>query len=351
MSRLIDQVEFVIGVDTHKDSHTAALLSAQGVKLATLQAHADTHGYEQLLTFASTHAAGPRLWAIEGTGSYGRGLTHHLLARHEQVAEVDRPRRPARHNGAKSDALDAVRAARELLTRERLTEPRQAAEREALRVLLRTREGATQSYRNALCQLKALIVTAPDSLRAALRSLSTLTLLRHCARLRTATTASIEYRATALALQSIARRALSLHQEARTLEAHLRELTQPQAPELLAQPGIGALTAAQILCAWSHPHRLHSEAAFACLAGTAPLPASSGQTIRHRLSRRGDRRLNWALEMIVRCRLAHHQETRAYAARRRAEGKSTREIRRCLKRYLARRLYHLLEHSNPLDRS
>lgn len=346
MSRLIDQMQFVIGVDTHKDSHTAAILSTRGVQLATVQVHADARGYEQLLTFAARHAAGPRLWAIEGTGSYGRGLTRHLLARHEQVTEVDRPRRPARRNGAKSDALDAVRAAREVLTGERLTEPRQAAEREALRVLLRAYESATQSYRNALCQLKALIVTAPEALRAPLRALSTRALLKHCARLRTSTPTSIESHATALALQSIARRAWRLDLEARTLAAHLEALTRQQSPQLLAQPGIAALTSAEILCAWSHPHRLRSEAAFACLAGTAPLPASSGQTVRYRLSRRGDRRLNWALEMIVRCRLAHHPETRAYAARRRAQGKNSREIRRCLKRYLARRLYRLLEHSN-----
>lgn len=351
MSRLIDNVEFVIGVDTHRDTHSAAVLSVLGERRACTQIATDSDGYRKLLAFAAQQAPGRRLWAIEGTGSYGRALTQQLLAAAEPVVEVDRPRRPRPRNGAKSDALDAVRAARAVLNHEPLTQPRQAGAREALRVLLRTRAGAAQSSRNALCQLRALLVTAPEPLRAQLRSLSPMSLLKHCARLPPAPRAAIEDRTTRLALRSLAQRILCLQREAHELESHLRTLMGQYAPQLLTQPGIAALTGAEILCAWSHPHRLHSEAAFACLAGAAPLPASSGQTVRHRLSRRGDRRLNRALELIVRSRLAHHGETRAYARRRRAEGKNPREIRRCLKRYLARRLYHLLERSKPLDRS
>ncbi len=169
--------------------------------------------------------------------------------------------------------------------------------------------------------------------------------LTSCARLRTSPSQSAEHRCTVMALRSTARRALVLQAEADDLETELERLVVRVAPELLSQPGIGAVTAAQILCSWSHAGRLRSEAAFAALGGAAPIPATSGQTVRHRLNRGGDRQLNRALHTIVLSRLAHHEETRAYAARRRAEGRTPREIKRCLKRHLSRRLFKLLEAS------
>jgi transposase len=306
---------------------------------------ADVRGYERLLRFALERAPGRRVWAIEGTGSFGAGLTSFLLERAERVVEVDRPARPARRDGAKSDQLDAARAAREALARQHLAQPRRRGDREALRVLLTTRQGAILARTQTVGQLKGLIINAPDQLRQQVRGLTTNEQLRRCARLRTNPSHSTEHRATIISLRSTARRALALGGEAAQLESELDQLVQALAPTLLAEPGVGVITAAQLLSAWSHPGRFRSEAAFASLAGTAPIPASSGQTVRHRLNRGGDRQLNRALHTIVISRLGHHPETKRYAARRTAEGKTPREIRRCLKRHLARRLYRILEAS------
>jgi transposase len=338
-----DQVDMVLGVDTHQKAHAAAVVTPTGGVLAHLTVPADAVGYRRLLAFARQQAASRRLWAIEGTGSFGAGLTTFLLEHGEWVVEIDRPARPARRNGAKSDELDAVRAAREALAREHLAQPRRRGEREAIRVLVATRESAVRARTKAICHLKALVVNAPENLRHALRKLSTDELLDRCARLRTYTYHSTEYRFTVIALRLTARRALALEAEAADLESQLEVLVQQVAPQLLAEPGVGAISAAQVLCAWSHPGRIRSEAAFASLAGVAPIPASSGQIQRHRLNRGGDRQLNRALHTIVLSRLRHHAETKAYLERRAAEGKTLREIKRCLKRHLARRLFKLLE--------
>lgn len=343
MPKLSEQIDFVVGVDTHKASHTAAVVSPQGAELATRTLPADAFGYRCLLAFARRHAAGRRVWAVEGSGSFGSGLTTYLLEHSEWVVEVDRPKRPARRNGAKSDDLDATRAAREALSRKHLAQPRRRGVREAIRVLQRTRQAAIRARSRAICQLKALVVTAPERLRDQLRRFDTSTLLARSARLRTHPSHSTEHRATVTALRATARRALALEAEANDLESQIEVLVQQVAAPLLAEPGVGPLTAAEILCAWSHRGRLRTEAAFAALAGAAPIPASSGQITRHRLNRGGDRRLNCALHTIVLSRLACHEETKRYAARRAQEGKSRREVRRCLKRFLARRLFRLLE--------
>lgn len=343
MPKLSEQVDFVVGVDTHKASHTAAIVNPQGAELVTTTLPADAFGYRRLLAFAEKHATGSRVWAIEGSGSFGSGLTAYLLERSEWVVEVDRPKRPARRNGAKSDELDATRAAREALSRKHLAQPRRRGVREAIRVLQRTRQGAVNARSRAICHLKALVVTASEPLRNQLRRFDTDTLLARTARLRTHPSHSTEHRATITALRATARRALALEAEANDLESQIEVLVRDLAAPLLDEPGVGTLTGAEVLCAWSHPGRLRSEAAFAALAGAAPIPASSGQVTRHRLNRGGDRRLNCALHIIVLSRLAFHEETKQYAARRAREGKSDREIRRCLKRYVARRLFRLLE--------
>ena len=337
--------DVVIGVDTHKHTHTGAVVNALGAEVAILACRANEAGYGRLLRLAQAHTTmGTRRWAIEGTGSYGRGLTNYLLEHGEVVVEIDRPARPARRNGAKSDALDATRAAREALARRHTTQPRRRGAREALRVLLRTRKSAVKASSQAVCHLKSLIVTAPMPLRQRLDGLTTTdALVTTCARLRGSAKHDDEYRATVLVLRSIARRIQALDQEVETLEAELHALIQRIAPELLAEPGVGPISGAELLCAWSHRGRLRSEAAFAMLAGVAPIPASSGQTTRHRLNRGGDRHLNNALYIIARSRLTYHEETQRYAARRKAEGKTPREIRRCVQRALARRLFKLLE--------
>jgi transposase len=340
---LADQVDHVIGIDTHRDQHAVAVCNTAGGVVAEVVVAADVFGYRRLLRCAAEVAPGRRVWAIEGTGSFGAGLTAFLLEREEWVVEVDRPARPARRNRSKTDALDAARAAREALARDHLAQPRRRGPREAMRVLLATREGAVVAKRQAISQLKALIVNAPEPLRQQLRMLNTSDQLRRCARMRTRLSQSVEQRSTVIALRSTAQRAIALETEAATLEAELGHLVRKAAATLLDEPGVGVITAAQLLTAWSHRGRFRSEAAFAALAGTAPIPASSGQIVRYRLNRGGDRQLNRALHTIALSRLAHHAETKRYAARRAAEGKTPREIKRCLKRHLARRLYRVLE--------
>jgi transposase len=270
-------------------------------------------------------------------------LTRFLVERGEWVVEIDRPKRPRGRHGAKSDVLDAVRAGREALARDHLTTPRQRGHREALRVLHTTRAGIVQAGADARRQLKALIVTAPEPLRDRLRGRPWRQQLGACAGLVSALTDPVEHRATVRALRLTAQRALAARQEAKQLEAELRLLVMAVAPALLTEPGIGPITAAQLLISWSHAGQFRSEAAFAMLAGAAPVEASSGQVVRYRLNRGGDRQLNRALHTIVMLRQVHYGPTRAYTSRRIAQGKSQREIRRCLKRSLARQLYRLLE--------
>ena len=347
---LAGTVEFVIGVDTHRDSHTAAILqAATGGVIEQLTVPTDAFGYRRLKAFADQHAAGARVWAIEGTGSYGAGLTSALLEHGEWVVEIDRPARPARRDGAKSDELDAVRAAREALSREHLAAPRARGDREALRVLMAARQGAVVARTKAIGQLKALIVNAPQALRDQLRRSSTDEQLQRCARLRTLPSHSIEHRARIRALRGTARRALALEAEAAEYETELEQLVVAICPVLLEQPGIGTITAAQFLISWSHAGRVRSEAAFASLGGAAPIPASSGATVRHRLNRSGDRQLNRALHTVTLSRLRIHPPTKAYAARRTNEGKTPREIKRCLKRAIAREAYRLMNaHASPV---
>lgn len=340
---LAGAVQYVIGVDTHRDTHTAAVVeAATGGVVDQLTVPTDAFGYRRLVSFADAHANGRRVWAIEGTGSYGSGLTTSLLEHGEWVIEIDRPARPARRDGAKSDDLDAIRAAREALAREHLAAPRARGDREALRVLTTARQGAVVARTKAIGQLKALIVNAPQSLRDQLRRGTTNAQLQRCSRLRTLPTHSIEHRATIRADRGTARRALALEAEAGEYETELEQLVVAICPVLLDQPGTGTITAAQFLTSWSHCGRIRSEAAFASLGGAAPIPASSGATTRYRLNRAGDRQLNRALHTVALSRLRIHEPTKGYAARRTQEGKTSREIKRCLKRAIAREVYRLM---------
>lgn len=341
---LAGAVGYVISVDTHRDTHTAAVVeAATGAVVQQLTVPTDAFGYRRLISFAAAHATAARVWAIEGTGSYGAGLTTSLLEHGEWVVEIDRPARPARRDGAQSDDLDAIRAAREALSREHLAAPRARGDREALRVLTAARHGAVVARTKAIGQLKALIVNAPQSLRDQLRRGTTDEQLQRCSRLRTMPSHSIEHRATIRAIRGTARRALALEAEATEYETELEQLVVAICPVLLDQPGIGTITAAQFLISWSHPGRIRSEAAFASLAGAAPIPASSGATTRYRLNRAGDRQLNRALYTVALSRLRIHQPTQAYAAKCTQQGRTAREIKRCLKRAIAREVYRLME--------
>jgi transposase len=342
---LADELDFVVGVDPHRDSHAIGVLEIRtGAVVFETTVRADSGGYADALRLAERHAPGRRAFAVEGTGSFGAGLTRFLLGRGERVYEVGRLRRE-RRSGGKTDALDALRAARSVLGQKRPAQPRSGGEREALRALMAAREGAVNAKRAGLCQLRDLLVTAPEPLRSELRPLTRTRLLSRLASTRPEARRDSELRGTLLALRSVARRLQALTYEERQLAREIELLTRRLAPQLLEQPGIGPLLAAQVVLSWSHQGRIANEAAFARLAGTAPIPASSGQTVRHRLDRSGDRKLNRALHLILVTRRRTHPPTIDYIERRIAEGKTRREASRCLKRYLARSLYRLLE--NP----
>jgi transposase len=366
--KLAEVVDVVIGVDTHVETHSAGLVDAgTGGACEEITVEATEEGYAELLAFADEAAeehGALRVWAIEGTGSHGRGLTTYLLAAGEFVVELDRPERAKRRGGVKSDPADAIRAAREALARaqmsdvRRLGAPRGAGQnrehadiRQALVTRTAARRSAVQAAGDARRQLFSAVLTAPEPLRARLRGLKATALITTAAKLSRTTrwaTTDLETIHTVACLRTLGRRILDLQAEAAEHELAIRQLVQAWRPDVLAQHGIGPITAAVILCAWSHTGRLHSEAAFAKLAGTSPIEATSGQIhTRHRLNPYGDRRLNCALHTIVITRQRHHEATRAYIDRRTSEGKTPREIRRCLKRYLARDIYRLLEHQNP----
>jgi transposase len=341
---LADELDYVLGVDTHRDEHVLAVVTAPaGGVVAGAAAATNGRGYRELLRVAARHAPGRRAWAIEGSGSYGAGLARFLSEHGEAVLEVSRALRPERRLAGKNDTLDAVRIARAALASETLALPRAGERREAMRLLLIARRSAVDVRREALTQLRAVIVTAPEPLREQLRRLSLGKLLDRCSRLRRSARPAPDELAVRLVLRSLARRVLAATSEADQLEREILAHVRALAPALLDEPGIGPIVAAQLIIAWSHHGRLRSEACFARLAGVAPIPASSGQTQRHRLSRGGDRQLNRALHTIVLHRRHHDPATRDYIARRIAEGKTAREATRLLKRYLARHLYRLLE--------
>jgi transposase len=341
---LAEQTDYVIGVDTHRDRHSAAILTGTGALVVESSESADCSGYKSLLAWARRFANGQRVWAIEGSGSYGAGLTRFLAEHDERVVEIGRRVRRDGGTRAKSDPLDAIEAAREALARPQQAAPRLSGNREALRVLVTTREGAVLARTAAINQLRALIVAAPEPLRTTLRGLAFAELITRCTRLRPGARDATT-RASSLALRSTAKRIATLSLGARQLRREIAQLVEAIAPALLAEPGVGPISAARILIAWSHRGRFRSEAGFAMLAGASPIPASSGQTIRHRLNRGGDRQLNRALHTIALARRTTHRPTRDYIDRRTREGKTPREINRCLKRYVARHLYRLLERS------
>lgn len=344
MSMLAELVEVVIGVDTHSQTHTAAVLDARsGGVLARATVTADPDGYAELVAVADQHS-GLRAWAMEGAGGYGAGLARHLAGADELVVELDRPKRPARRAGAKSDPIDAERAARDALARTRLTQPKTGAQRAALQMRLTARRAAVEAATAAQRQLLAMVITAPEKVRARFRGQSTRAAIITAAQLRPgASKADIESLTALTVLHDLARRIRFLEAEASGHEKAIRAIVRSWRPDLLELVGVGPIVAATVLTAWSHPGRCRNDAAFAMLAGVAPIPASSGKTVRYRLNRSGDRQLNRVLHTVTLTRLQRDDRTRAYADRRRAEGRTDREIKRCLKRYIARELYRRLE--------
>ncbi len=334
--------EVILGVDTHEREHVAALIDELGRPIATRSFLANAHGYRQLLSWARER--GPVIRAgVEGTGSFGAGLVRFLDHQDIKVIEVTRPNRRARRHLGKTDTIDAETAARMVLSGEATATPkRRDGPVEAIRVLQVARRSAIKARTQAGQQIRSLIVTAPAELNSALADLSVKRQVERCARLRPGSRDGAAA-STERALRSLARRWQQLDAEVDELERELYTLVKTAAPRLLAEPGVGPDTAGKLLViASDNVERLRSDAAFAALCGVSPIEASSGKTRRHRLNKGGDRQGNNALWTIANNRLMHHPETRAYATRRTTEGLSRREILRCLKRHLARRLYRLI---------
>ena len=331
-----------VGVDTHKDTHVAAARDQLGRRLGTTQVPASSAGYAQLLAWA--HALGEvAAWGVEGTGSYGAGLARFLAGHGQRVVEVNRPDRQARRRRGKSDAVDADAAARAVQAGEATGVPKaQDGVVEMLRALRAARQTAVKARTQAINALKGLLVTAPAELREQLGGLPTGRLVGAAAELEVGTLTT-PTAAVRLALRGLGQRYQHLDAEIALLTEQLDALTAGHAPKLRDLHGVGPdCAAALLIAAGDNPRRLHSEAAFAALCGTSPVEASSGKTRRHRLNRGGDRQANAALHRVVVVRLRWHQPTRDYATRRTTQGKTSKEILRCLKRYVAREVFAVL---------
>jgi transposase len=339
--------EVVGGVDTHADTHTVAALDQVGGLLGVAMFPATAAGYRDLYDWLAGHGPVGRV-GVEGTGSYGAGLTRQLWAAGIEVVEVNRPDRAARRAKGKSDPVDAENAARAVLAGTATGTPKaRDGLVEAIRALHVARRGAIKARTAAHNEMTGLLVTAPEPIRAAVKPLKKAKRIRAAAGYRPGPVTDPTY-AVKTALRSLARRVQALDAEIAALDADLHALTALAAPQLVAEFGVATDTAAQLLItAGGNPDRLTSEASFAAVCGTQPIPASSGKTTRHRLNRGGDRQANRALHAVVLTRMRHHAPTRAYVARHKAEGKTTQEIMRKLKRYLARRIYHLLTSGQP----
>jgi transposase len=336
-------VEVVLGVDTHLDFHVAVALDELGRRLGDLTVPTTAKGYDSLVSWAEGFGT-VRSAGLEGTGSYGAGLAHHLKAKGVEVLEVERPKRRHLRRKGKSDPIDAEAAARSVLAGDTAGEPKSGDGRvESIRTLRAVRRSAVKARTQAANQLRGLVVTAPEGLRQRLRGLSTKVLASRAVRFRPGDRPVSPEEAMRFALRSAARRYRSLSEEIAQLDAQLAQLVAEVAPDLVALPGVGTDHAATLLMvAGDNPQRLRSEASFASLCGVSPVEASSGKVVRHRLNRGGNRDANRALHLICVVRMRVDERTRRYITRRTAEGKSKREIMRCLKRYVAREVYRIV---------
>jgi transposase len=343
MTTLTDlRTDVVGGVDTHGEVHVAAVLDERGRLLATASFATTAAGNRQLLGWLRGYGEVARV-GVEGTGSWGAGLCRYLVGEGVDVVEVDRPNRQDRRRRGKSDTIDAEAAARAALNGSASGSPKSGdGDVEAIRALRVVRRSAMRGRIQALHQLRALCSTAPQELRDQLRGLGRNELVHTCMRLRVADAATPST-AAKFAMRELARRVGVFEDELARLDTQLAPLVARACPQLLGLRGVGPDSAAILLVtAGDNSRRLCSEASFAKLCGVAPLEASSGRVRRHRLNRGGDRQANHALWRIVLVRMHCDPRTRVYVARRRAEGLSTQEIMRCLKRYVAREIYRVL---------
>lgn len=331
------------GVDTHLDMHVAAAVDHLGGVIATESFPTTASGYRRLLRWLRAH--GPiHAVGVEGTGSYGSALARHLAEHDVTVIEVARPNRQVRRRHGKTDVIDAIAAARAVLSGEASATPKtHNGPVEALRLLKIVQRSATKARTQSINQLRNVVATAPDELRGRLRELKTTDLIATCAAFRVRADDDNLLAITRLTLRELARRIEHLDEQLERTNTRLRRITTAVAPDLVAIKGVGPDVASTILVsAGDNPHRLRNERSFAALAGSNPIPASSGKTNRHRLNRGGDRQLNAALWRIAIVRLGQDQRTRHYLERRVTEGKSKLEAIRCIKRYLAREVFAAL---------
>lgn len=345
------EIYVTAGADTHRDTHMVAALDQRGAQLGVREFATDSAGHDEILGWLESFGTIDRI-GVEGTGTYGAGLCRFLQRHDLDVVEVTRSDRQERRSHGKSDPVDAVAAARSAQSGRAVARPKtRTGSVEAIRSLRLVRRSATRDRTGAINQMRALVVTAPDEIREEFRGLTVRKLVARAARLRPGdpTTAA---GATKFAMRELARRIKSLDAQLTDINAILGPLVASTAPGLVARHGIGTDTAATLLVtAGDNPERLRSEASFAHLCASAPIDASSGLIKRKRLNPRGDRQANEALWRIVLVRMSTEPRTRAYVARRTLEGKSKREIMRCLKRYVAREVFRdLNEIVQPLDR-
>lgn len=333
--------QYWAGVDTHADTHTIALLDPLGRTIATATHPAGPDGYDALVAALGEPALCLGI-GVEGTNSYGAGLTRRLLEAGFPVAEVLRPARTVRRRDGKSDPIDAVEAARALAAGQGGATPKGAAGwTEALRVLTVARDRLVESMTALSNSARSLLVTAPEAMRERHRNTPTPALMAALAALRPA--GDVAGRALGEALRAQGRAWRRMEAQAGTLLESMTAILEAHARPLLDMAGVGPVTAARILAATGDPGRIHGQAALAKLFGACPIPASSGRTVRHRLNRGGNRQGNRALHQIAIVRLAHHQPTKDYADRRRGDGKTRAETIRCIKRHLVREVWQALK--------
>jgi transposase len=331
------------GVDTHADTHVAAAIDSNGGMLGIESFPADLAGFEALLGWLTSFGE-VSLVGVEGTGSWGVGLARFLAGAEVEVVEVDRPNRQSRRKVGKSDPTDAVAAARAALSGAATGIPKtRNGPVEEMRVLLVARRSARTQRIQTLNQLRHLVFCAPEPIRVRFKDRYKTRLVTEAAAMRPRKGSDPVEFTTNTVIRSLARRIQGLNAEMRAIDQALVVLINQTAPTLLELYGAGPDSAASLLvAAGDNPDRLRSERSWAHLCGVTPIPASSGKVIRYRLNRGGDRNANAALYRIVLTRMSSHQETRTYAARRRAEGLSTPEVMRCLKRYVARQVFKQL---------
>ncbi len=337
-----EEVRVTLGVDTHEDVHVAVALDQLGRWLGELPIPSNTGGFVQLVHWASELGVIDRI-GVEGTGSWGAGLSRWLRAEGLVVVEVDRPDRKTRRHG-KSDTIDTEAAARAVLSGKATAVPKTAdGPVEMIRILRLTRRSAVKNRTMTANQINALVTTAPETLREHLRGLTTRQRVAVAVKYRTGEAPATVLEATRYALRELARRYHHLTEQIARLDTQLDGLVTQTAPKLVAMFGVGTHTAAALLVtAGDNPERLRSEGSFAHLTGTAPLDASSGKQQRHRLNRGGDRDANCALYQIAVTRMAVDEDTKLYVKRRMSDGKTKKEAFRCLKRYIAREVHKTL---------